>query len=82
MNETNTNGGFDFGALADSVASIIGGFNYKAQNNQLAIAQANADAANAQANAANAQPKSNTTIWLVVIGAIVLIALFLMFKQS
>ena len=80
-NDNNTNGGFDLGAVADSVAQIIGGFNYKAQNNEIAIAQAQAEAANAQAMAANAQPKSNTTIWLVVIGAIVLIALFLMFKK-
>lgn len=80
-NTTAPGQGMDWGAISEAISSVVGGFNYKQQKNELELAQLNASAANAQAMAANAQPKSNTTIWLVVIAAIVIIALFLMFKK-
>jgi len=76
--------GFDWGFLgnvADAIPQVIGQFNGKFQNNQLAIAEANARAAEAQANAANAQPQSNTIIWVTAILAILIIAFLLMRKK-
>lgn len=68
--------------VADAIPAIIGQFNYKGQANQLAIAEANARAAEAQAQSTAAQPKSNTIIWVVVIIAILILAALLIFKKK
>lgn len=81
----NTNGaGFNWsflGNVADALPQVIGQFNGKFQNNQLAIAEANARAAEAQAQAATAQPRNNTIVWVVAIISVLIIAYLLMRKK-
>jgi hypothetical protein len=82
--QSQAKGGFDWGFLAnvaDAIPQITGQFNGKFQNNQLAIAEANARAAEAQAQASTAQPRNNTIAWVVAIIAILIIAYFLINKK-
>lgn len=77
-------GGFEWGFLAnvaDAIPQITGQFNGKFQNNQLAIAEANARAAEAQAQSSTAQPRNNTIAWVAAIIAILIIAYFLINKK-
>lgn len=69
------------GNVADALPQIIGQFNGKFQDNQLAIAEANARAAEAQAQATTAQPRNNTIVWVVAIIAVLIIAFLLMRKK-
>lgn len=69
------------GNVADALPQVIGQFNGKFQNNQLAIAEANARAAEAQAQATTAQPRNNTIVWVVAIIAMLIIAFLLMRKK-
>ena len=85
QNTGGTGGGFNFSFLSDvasAIPQITAQFNKGYQENQLAIAQANAMAAEANATQANAKPKSNTIIWGVAIAAIVLIALILILRSN
>jgi len=68
-------GGGLFGGIASAVSGITHDFNYKAQENELAIAQANAQAALAQANAP--QQKNNTVLYVItVVVVVVIVVLF------
>lgn len=75
---------FDWGFLPSvftAIPQITGQFNGKFQNNQLAIAEANARAAEAQAQASTAQPRNNTIAWVAAIIAILIIAYLLINKK-
>jgi hypothetical protein len=84
-NETaKAKGNFEWGFLAnvaDAIPQLTGQFNGKFQNNQLAIAEANARAAEAQAQSSTAQPRNNTIAWVAAIIAILIIAYFLINKK-
>ena len=69
------------GNVADALPQVIGQFNGKFQDNQLAIAEANARAAEAQAQATTAQPRNNTIIWVVAIAAVLIVAFMLTRKK-
>lgn len=69
------------GDVAAAVPQITAQFNKGFQANQLAIAEANARAAEATALATQAEPKSNMAIWIAVIAAIVIIALILLLRN-
>lgn len=82
--ESKQKNGFEWGFLAnvaDAIPQLTGQFNSKFQNNQLAIAEANARAAEAQAQASTAQPRNNTIVWVAAIIAILVIAYLLMNKK-
>lgn len=82
--ESKQKNGFEWGFLAnvaDAIPQLTGQFNGKFQNNQLAIAEANARAAEAQAQASKAQPRNNTIAWVAAIIAIVIIAFLLINKK-
>lgn len=65
------------GSIVSIVPDLTAQFNKGYQNNQLAIAEQNARAAEANATAAKAEPKSNTMIWVGVIVAVLIIAILL-----
>jgi len=69
------------GNVADALPQVIGQFNGKFQDNQLAIAEANARAAEAQAQGATAQPRNNTIVWVVAISAVLIIGFLLTRKK-
>lgn len=70
------------GDVAAAIPQVTAQFNKGFQANQLAIAEANARAAEASAQTATAQPKSNTIIWGVAIAAIVLIVIVLLLRSG
>jgi hypothetical protein len=75
---------FDWGFLgnvADMIPQLTGQFNKNWQNNQLGIAQANAQAAMANAQSQTSVPRNNTIIWVVAIVAILIIAFLIVNKK-
>ncbi len=70
------------GDIVNAAEGISGQYNTNFQNSQVAIAEAEARAAEANAAGANASPKSNTIIWVSVIGAIIVIAIVVMLKKK
>jgi hypothetical protein len=79
-----TSTGFNWGFLsnvADAVPTVIGQLNPKTRENQLAIAEANRDAALAQAQAQTAQPRNNSIVWVAVIIAVLIIAALLLKRK-
>lgn len=74
---------WDFlGNVADAIPQVTAQFNRGFQQNQLAIAQANARAAEATALGIASPQRSQTAIWIVVIAALVgLVLLFTLNKK-
>lgn len=70
------------GDIVDGVDDIVYAFDSDARKDQVAIAQAQAEAARASASQASAKPISNTIIWGAVITAIVVIALVYFLRKK
>ncbi len=70
------------GDIANAAEGISAQYNTDFQQNQLAIAEAQARPAEATASGASAQPRSNMVIWGAVIAVIVIIAVLMMVKKK
>lgn len=76
--------GFSWGSVSEitnSLSSFMPFFNTKGQQNQVAIAEANARAEEAKASTAKVPGVTNTVLYLVI-GAIVFLVLIFLFKSK
>lgn len=72
-----------WGSVIGGVTGLVSGFNYKAQENQIALAQAQAEQARAMAEAENSPEKTKKNIiWIVAVVAVVIVVLILVTKKS
>jgi t-SNARE complex subunit (syntaxin) len=70
-----------WGSVVGGVTDLVGEFNYKGQENEIALAQANAEIARANAESSPENTKKNI-IWIVVVIAVVVIVLIMMSRKS
>lgn len=70
------------GSIVTTAGNLISGFNYKQQENNIKIAELQAEAAKAQAEAANSSNNnSNNKMTYIILGIVALVVVVLILKK-